>query len=107
MNKAVQSFSKSGRPHDNAVAESFFASMKREGIYQTQYHSECQFMRSVDTCIEFYNTKRPTARSTIRRRMGPNCSMCKEKGEQGELDKGFKNWVFSVFQLSSLRLLSL
>lgn len=52
MNKVVQSFSKSGRPHDNAVAESFFASMKREEIYRTQYHSERQFMGSVDTYIE-------------------------------------------------------
>ncbi len=59
MNKVVQSFSKSGRPHDNAVAESFFASMKREEVYRTQYCSERQFMRSVDTYIEFYNTKRP------------------------------------------------
>ena len=59
MNKVVQSFSKSGRPHDNAVAESFFASMKREEVYRTQYCSEHQFMRSVDTYIEFYNTKRP------------------------------------------------
>lgn len=33
MNKVVQSFSKSGRLHDNAVAESFFASMKREELY--------------------------------------------------------------------------
>ena len=59
INKVVQSFSKSSRPHDNAVAESFFASMKREEIYRTQYCSERQFMQSVDTYIEFYNTKRP------------------------------------------------
>ena len=59
MNKVVQTFSKSGRPQDNAVAESFFASMKREEIYRTQYCSERQFMQSVDTYIEFYNTKRP------------------------------------------------
>lgn len=59
LNKVVQSFSKSSRPHDNAVAESFFASMKREEIYRTQYCSERQFMQSVDTYIEFYNTKRP------------------------------------------------
>ena len=59
MNKVIQSFSKSGRPHDNAVAESFFASMKREEVYRTQYHSEHQFMGSVDTYIEFYNTKCP------------------------------------------------
>ena len=59
MIKVVQSFSKSGRPHDNAVAESFFASIKREEIYRTQYKSERQFIESVDTYIEFYNTKRP------------------------------------------------
>ena len=64
MNKVVQSFSKSGRPHDNAVAESFFASMKREEIYRTQYKSDQQFMKSVDTYIEFYNTRRP--HSTLR-----------------------------------------
>ncbi len=59
MNKVVQSFSKSGRPHDNAVAESFFASMKREEIYRTQYKSERQFRESIDSYIIFYNTQRP------------------------------------------------
>ena len=44
MNKVVQSFSKSGQPHDNAVMEFFFASMKREEIYRTQYTSEQQFI---------------------------------------------------------------
>ncbi len=59
MNKIVQSFSKSGSPHDNAVAESFFASMKREEIYRTQYKSEHQFRESIDHYIDFYNTQRP------------------------------------------------
>ena len=59
MNKVVQSFSKSGRPHDNAVAESFFASMKREEIYRTQYKSERQFRESVVNYITFYNVQRP------------------------------------------------
>ena len=59
MNKVVQSFSKSGRPHDNAVAESFFASMKREEIYRTQYKSERQFRESIDNYIAFYNAQRP------------------------------------------------
>ena len=59
MNKVVQSFSKSGRPHDNAVAESFFASMKREEIYRTQYKSEHQFRESIDSYIYFYNAQRP------------------------------------------------
>ena len=34
IDKVVQSFSKSARPHDNAVEESFFASMEREEIYR-------------------------------------------------------------------------
>ena len=59
MNKVVQSFSKSGQPHDNAVMESFFASMKREEIYRTQYKSEQQFIKSIDTYVEFYNKQRP------------------------------------------------
>ena len=59
VNKVVQSFSKSGRPHDNVVAESFFASMKREKIYRNQYKSEMQFVRSIDNYIEFYNARRP------------------------------------------------
>ena len=59
MNKVVQSFSKSGQPYDNAVMESFFASMKREEIYRTQYKSEQQFIKSVTSYIEFYNTQRP------------------------------------------------
>ena len=50
MNKVVQSFSDPGQPHDNAVVELFFASMKR---------SEPQFIKSVDNYMEFYNTQRP------------------------------------------------
>lgn len=51
MNKVVQSFSKLGQPHDNAVMGFFFVSMKREEIYRTQYKSEPQFIKSVDTYI--------------------------------------------------------
>lgn len=55
----VQSFSHSGRPHDNAVAESFFASLKKEELYRRDYPSDTAFKRGVDSYIEFYNTKRP------------------------------------------------
>lgn len=55
----VQSFSNSGRPHDNAVAESFFASFKKEELYRRDYASETEFKRGIDSYIEFYNTKRP------------------------------------------------
>lgn len=59
VNKVVQSFSKSGSPYDNAVAEAFFASMKKEELYRTIYKSARQFCESVDSYILFYNTERP------------------------------------------------
>lgn len=59
INNVVQSFSKSGSPHDNAVAEAFFASMKKEELYRRSYKSEREFLKSVDEYIIFYNTKRP------------------------------------------------
>lgn len=54
-----QSFSDSGKPLDNAVAESFFSSMKREELYRRKYHSVTEFWEGVDSYIAFYNTKRP------------------------------------------------
>ena len=55
----VQSFSNSGKPHDNAVAESFFASLKKEELYRKDYASEPDFRRSISAYMEFYNMKRP------------------------------------------------
>jgi len=54
-----QSFSNSGKPHDNAVAESFFATLKKEDLYRKDYTSEAAFKRGLASYIEFYNTKRP------------------------------------------------
>lgn len=55
----VKSFSNSGKPHDNAVAESFFASFKKEELYRKNYTSEADFKRGVDSYIESYNCRRP------------------------------------------------
>lgn len=55
----VQSLSRTGKPHDNAVMESFFSSMKRESLYRREYPSETAFRQGVSEYIEFYNTKRP------------------------------------------------
>ena len=63
----VQSFSNSGRPHDNAVAESFFASLKKEELYRKDYASEPDFRRSISAYMEFYNMKRP--HRTLKNRM--------------------------------------
>ena len=54
-----QSFSKSGRPHDNAVAEAFFASLKREELYRRNYRSIAELKQGLEDYIAFYNTKRP------------------------------------------------
>ncbi len=54
-----QSFSATGRPHDNAVAETFFATFKKEEAYRREYTSEQSFRKSVEQYIQFYNEVRP------------------------------------------------
>lgn len=54
-----QSFSATGQPHDNAVAETFFATFKKEEAYRREYTSEQSFRRSVEQYIAFYNETRP------------------------------------------------
>jgi len=59
VNKIVQSFSRTSKPHDNAVAEAFFASLKKEELYRINFKSEREFYQCVDAYIAFYNTERP------------------------------------------------
>lgn len=54
-----QSFSRSRQPHDNAVSESFFKSMKTEELYRYKFKSEREFRKAVADYIEKYNTQRP------------------------------------------------
>ena len=54
-----QSFSATGQPHDNAVAETFFAAFKKEEAYRREYTSEQSFRRSVELYIAYYNETRP------------------------------------------------
>lgn len=54
-----QSFSAPGSPHDNAVAESFFASVKKEEFKKHFYQTEAQLLTAVREYIEFYNGYRP------------------------------------------------
>ena len=59
-NRGVQqSFSASGKPCDNAMAETFFATFKKEEAYRRTYSSEQDYRKSVEQYIEFYNKKRP------------------------------------------------
>ena len=54
-----QSFSATAKPLDNAVAETFFATFKREEAYRREYTSEQHFRRNVEEYIRFYNEVRP------------------------------------------------
>lgn len=54
-----QSFSATAKPHDNAVAETFFATFKKEEAYRREYTSENSFRKSVKRFIQFYNEVRP------------------------------------------------
>ena len=44
---------------DNAVAESFFANLKREELYRHDYRSEREFREAVSKYIYNYNSVRP------------------------------------------------
>lgn len=58
QNKITQSFSKKGCPYDNSVAESFFASIKKEEIYRHIYNSYDHLRICIDEYVIFYNEKR-------------------------------------------------
>ena len=57
--RVKQSFSNPGSPHDNAVAESFFRTLKAEEIYHHFYQTADELYASVAEYIEFFNNKRP------------------------------------------------
>lgn len=61
-NNITQSFSAPGSPHDNAVAESFFASVKKEDFRRNYYRTTEEFQTAVDAYIVFYNDYRPHQR---------------------------------------------
>ena len=50
-------------PLDNAVAESFFSSKKREELPHNYYDTIEELQREVDEYVEFYNNMRPHQRS--------------------------------------------
>lgn len=57
-NELVHSFSRSGTPCDNAVAESFFSSLKQEELYRRKINSEAELYRIIEKYINFYNSER-------------------------------------------------
>jgi len=58
-NKITQSMSRKGNCYDNAVAESFFKTLKVELVYQNKYKTKEKAEKSISDYIEnFYNTCR-------------------------------------------------
>jgi transposase InsO family protein len=55
----TQSVSRPGTPLDNAVAESFFATFKKEELYHREYHSYEELKKGIDEYVSFYNQVRP------------------------------------------------
>ncbi|MFV0485443.1 MAG: IS3 family transposase [Candidatus Saccharimonadales bacterium] len=53
------SFSNPGTPHDNAVVESFFSTLKKEELYRGRYKSEADLIGSLKKYVHFYNNIRP------------------------------------------------
>jgi transposase InsO family protein len=56
---AIQSLSAPGQQHDNAVAESFFASMKKVALYRKDCKYKTELLSTVKEYIRFYNNERP------------------------------------------------
>jgi transposase InsO family protein len=53
-NKMIQSMSRKGNCYDNAVAESFFHTLKTELVHHERYETRNQAKRSVLEYIEFF-----------------------------------------------------
>ena len=56
--KIIQSMSRKGNCWDNAVAESFFKTIKYEWLNRFKFNSYNQLYKSIDKYINWYNTKR-------------------------------------------------
>ncbi len=54
----IQSMSAKGDCWDNAVAESFFKTIKTELIYHTKFNTKQEAVRAIEDYIWFYNNKR-------------------------------------------------
>ncbi len=54
----TQSMSRKGNCWDNAVAESFFKSIKHEWLWREKFTSHQQLYQAIETYIKWYNTQR-------------------------------------------------
>lgn len=58
----VQSMSRKGNCHDNAVMENFFGILKSEMFHRTKFSSVDQLQLAITSYIEYYNCKRIKSR---------------------------------------------
>ena len=54
----VQSMSRKGNCHDNAVMENFFGIIKSEFLYLKEFESVEHFKIELEKYMKYYNTKR-------------------------------------------------
>ena len=84
----IQSMSRAGTPHDNAVMESFFGWFKEELNLDFHYKQSCDIFDVVRQTVDYFNFRRPVAKLQYKSPV------------QFRLDRGFmKIIVFSVFFL--------
>lgn len=57
--KLISSYSRTARPTENAVVESFFSHFKKEEIYRNQYNTLEELIKATDEYVEFFNDFRP------------------------------------------------
>lgn len=57
-----QSFSSPGSPYDNAVAEAFFATLKKEELHRRVYETVEELHNSVNESVHSFNVDRPHQR---------------------------------------------
>jgi len=63
--KITQSMSRKGNCWDNAVAESFFKTIKYEWLYRFKFKSYNQLYKSIEDYINWYNTQKITSQFRI------------------------------------------
>ena len=79
-----QSFSNPGPPLDNAVAESFFACMKREELSHNYYDCVEDLRHDVSNYIDFFNNMRPHQRLGMQTPAGVEAQFMAEKNSKAK-----------------------
>ncbi|ART74980.1 hypothetical protein B4U37_18155 [Sutcliffiella horikoshii] len=86
--KAKISMSRKATPYDNACAESFFASMKKEYLNKFRFTTKAEAMAAVQFYVEFYNRKR--IHSTLEYATPNEYEMAYEMAQQKDANLGRK-----------------